>query len=92
MSAPTPDQVAAYARAAAAVGDALARFFERLRGGPQDRASRKRRSAMRKLRRAARWPAQAERLREEARGLLAEAEALWPIAEELAALGETSGA
>lgn len=91
MSAPTPDQISAYARAAEAGASLLDRLLAVLRGGPEARASRKRRAAMRKLRRAARAEARGnwERgiaLRREAHALIIEAEALWPLDAELAAL------
>lgn len=96
MTAPTPDQVSAYARAVDAAGSAVARLIDLLRGPPEVRASRKRRAALRKLARAgkieARRPGRAATLRAEARDLIAEAEALWPLASELAALGPVGAA
>ena len=91
MSAPTPDQISAYARVAEAGASLLDRLLAVLRGGPEARASRKRRVAMRKLRRAARAEARGNRergiaLRREAHALIIEAEALWPLDAELAAL------
>lgn len=91
MSAPTPDQIGAYARALEAGASLLDRLLAALRGGPQAQAARKRRAAMRKLRRASRAEAKGDvargaALRREAHALLAEAEVLWPLGEELAAL------
>ena len=91
MSAPTPDQISAYARAAEAGASLLDRLLTLLRGGPEAQASRKRRAAMRKMKRADRAEGRgaflhAEGLRREARALLIEAEALWPLDAELAAL------
>ena len=91
MSAPTPDQISAYARAMDAASSVLQRIFDAVRGGPERQASRKRRAAMRKLSRATRLEgrgqiAAAAVLRTKARALLLEAEALWPLGEEIAAL------
>lgn len=91
MSAPTPEQVAAYARALDAGASLLERLLTMLRGDAQTRASRKRRRALRKLQAATRAEARgrlvrAAALRKAARALLAEAEALWPIGAEIAAL------